>query len=167
METVKKRSDRGADIEVSFDANEFGKAEVLDHWVKPQLLRSRKGAAVKEDLKDYTAVFLRVFIYQRKPLVLFCSDQSRSSMNYIDHDLTTYGTFLDLDPSHENLSLRSLIDHSVVESFGGEGRAVITARVYPTMAINDEAQRYMFNYGAVDVKITGLRAWSMKKAQIN
>ena len=79
-----------ADVEVSFEANEFGKAEVLDHWVKPQLLCSNKGAAVRgglgpfgllafasKDLEEYTAVFFRVFIYQRKPLVLFCSDQSR------------------------------------------------------------------------------------------
>ncbi|XP_054783990.1 fructan 6-exohydrolase-like [Prosopis cineraria] len=110
---------------------------------------------------------LIIFTYQRKPLVLFCSDQSRSSLNQKDYDLTTYGTFLDVGPSYENLSLRSLIDHSVVESFGGEGRAVIAARVYPTLAINDEAQLYVFNYGAADVKITRLSAWSMKKAHIN
>lgn len=58
-------------------------------------------------------------------------------------------------------------DHSVVESFGGEGRACITARVYPTLAINDKAQLYAFNNGTADVNITRLNAWSMKKAQIN
>ncbi|RZB97708.1 Beta-fructofuranosidase, cell wall isozyme [Glycine soja] len=89
-----------------------------------------------------------------------------SSLNK-DNDLATYGTFVDVDPLHEKLSLRTLIDHSVVESFGGEGRACITARVYPTLAINDKAQIYAFNNGTVDVKITKLNAWSMKKAQIN
>lgn len=58
-------------------------------------------------------------------------------------------------------------DHSVLESFGGEGRACITARVYPTLAINDKAQLYAFNNGTADVNITRLNVWSMKKAQIN
>ncbi|KAF6157163.1 hypothetical protein GIB67_041624 [Kingdonia uniflora] len=53
----------------------------------------------------------------------------RSSLRQ-DLDKTTYGAFVDVDPSHEKLSLRTLIDHSVVESFGGEGRTCITARVY-------------------------------------
>jgi len=58
------------------------------------------------------------------------------------------------------------IDHSVVESFGGEGRGCITARVYPTLAINDKAKIYVFNNGTSEVKITRLHAWSMKKAHI-
>lgn len=58
------------------------------------------------------------------------------------------------------------IDHSIVESFGGEGKACITARVYPTLAINGDAHLYAFNYGTEDVKITG-SAWSLKTAKIN
>lgn len=54
----------------------------------------------------------------------------------------------------------------MVESFGGEGRGCITARVYPTLAINDKAQIYAFNNGTADVKITRFSAWSMKKAHI-
>jgi len=54
-----------------------------------------------------------------------------------------------------------------VESFGGEGMACITARVYPTIAINKKAQLYVFNNGTAAVKITRLSAWSMKKAKIN
>ncbi|RDX76680.1 Beta-fructofuranosidase, cell wall isozyme [Mucuna pruriens] len=168
-----------ADVEISFEVNDFGKAEVLDNWVDPQILCGRKGAAVKgglgpfgllvfasRGLQEHTAVFFRIFRYQNKKLVLMCSDQSRSSLNK-DNDMTTYGTFVDVDPLHEKLSLRTLIDHSVVESFGGEGKACITARVYPTLAINDKAQLYAFNYGTTDVKITRLNAWSMKKAKIN
>ncbi|XP_057459021.1 beta-fructofuranosidase, cell wall isozyme-like [Lotus japonicus] len=168
-----------SDVEISFEVNEIGKAEVLDHWIDPQILCSRKGAAVKgavgpfgllvfasQGLKEYTAVFFRIFKYQHQNLVLMCSDQSRSSLNK-DNDMTTYGTFLDVDPLHEKLSLRTLIDHSVVESFGGEGKACITARVYPTLAINDKAKLYAFNYGTTAVKITRLSAWSMKKAKDN
>lgn len=59
------------------------------------------------------------------------------------------------------------IDRSIVESYGGGGKACITARVYPTIAVEDKAHLYAFNYGAADVGITGLSAWSMKKARIN
>ena len=59
------------------------------------------------------------------------------------------------------------IDRSIVESFGGEGKACITARVYPTLATDAEAHLYAFNNGTGNVGITTLSAWSMKKAQIN
>ncbi|XP_015938881.2 beta-fructofuranosidase, cell wall isozyme-like [Arachis duranensis] len=168
-----------ADVEISFKINKIGDAEELNSWVDPQILCSQKGSSVRsglgpfglivlasKGLQEYTSVFFRIFKYQNENLVLFCSDQSRSSLNK-DNDLTTYGTFVDVDPLHEKLSLRSLIDHSVVESFGGDGKACITARVCPTLAINDGAQLYAFNNGTSSVKITSLSAWSMKKAQIN
>ncbi|XP_027337317.1 beta-fructofuranosidase, cell wall isozyme-like [Abrus precatorius] len=168
-----------ADVEISFEVNRLGEAEVLNYWTDPQILCSTKGSAVRiglgpfgllvfasKGLEEYTSVFFRIFRYQHKHLVLFCSDQSRSSLNE-DNDKTTYGTFVDVNPLHEKLSLRSLIDHSVVESFGGKGKACMTARVYPTLAINDEAQLYAFINGTNDVTITELSAWSMKKAQIN
>ncbi|KAK7349253.1 hypothetical protein VNO77_06474 [Canavalia gladiata] len=168
-----------ADVEVSFEVNKLEEAEELESWTDPQILCSTKGSTIEsglgpfgllvfasKGLQEYTSVFFRIFRYQHKNLVLMCSDQSRSSLNK-DNDETTYGTFMDVDPLYENLSLRTLIDHSVVESFGGEGRACITARVYPTLAINDKAQIYAFNNGTSDVKITKLSAWSMKRAQIS
>lgn len=170
-----------ADVEISFEVNknDIGEAEVLEKWTDPQILCSQKGTSVKsglgpfgllvfasKGLQEFTSVFFRIFKFQNKNLVLFCSDQSRSSLNK-HNDLTSYGTFLDVDVLHEKLSLRSLIDHSVVESFGGEGKACITARVYPTLAINDKAFIYAFNNGTTDIKITSLSAWSMKKAQLN
>ncbi|XP_019424539.1 PREDICTED: beta-fructofuranosidase, cell wall isozyme-like [Lupinus angustifolius] len=168
-----------ADVEISFEVNNLGEAEVLDNWTDPQSLCSQKGPTYKsglgpfgllvfasKGLQEYTSVYFKIFRYQHKNLVLLCSDQSRSSLDN-NNDKTNYGTFVDVDPLHEKLSLRSLIDHSVVESFGGEGKACITARVYPTLAINDEAQLYVFNNGTADVKLTRLSAWSLKKAQIN
>ncbi|KAI4329101.1 hypothetical protein L6164_021401 [Bauhinia variegata] len=168
-----------ADVEISFQVNGLKKAERLDYWLDPQDLCSRKGAAVRgglgpfgllvfasKGLQEYTAVFFRILRYQNKHLVLLCSDQSRSSLNK-DNDLTSYGAFVNVDPLGEKLSLRTLIDHSVIESFGGEGNAVITSRVYPTLAINDKAQLYAFNNGTADVKIKRFSAWSMKKAKIN
>ncbi|KAL5822503.1 hypothetical protein ACOSQ4_020403 [Xanthoceras sorbifolium] len=168
------------DIEISFEITEFEKVEMLDpSWTNPQLLCSRKGASVKsafgpfgllvlasKGLQEYTAVFFRIFKGNDKYVVLLCSDQSSSSL-YNKNDKTSYGAFLDVDPVHEKLSLRSLIDHSIVENFGGDGKACITARVYPTLAIEKDAHLYAFNYGTESVKISSLSAWSMKKAKIN
>ncbi|KAK3007031.1 hypothetical protein RJ639_017326, partial [Escallonia herrerae] len=60
----------------------------------------------------------------------------------------------------------SQVDHSVIESFGGEGRACITARVYPGFSIDKEAHLHAFNNGSLDVVISRLDAWSMKKAKL-
>lgn len=68
---------------------------------------------------------------------------------------------------HSRFYFFSQIDHSIVESFGGEGKACITARVYPTLATDADAHLYAFNNGTGNVGITTLSAWSMKKAQIN
>ncbi|XWS20147.1 hypothetical protein CRYUN_Cryun31cG0075700 [Craigia yunnanensis] len=169
-----------ADVGISFEIADFEKAEVLKpSWSNPQLLCSQKGASVKgslgpfgllvlasKGLKENTAVFFRIFKGQNKYVVLMCSDQSRSSLNQAN-DKTTYGALLDVDPLHQKLSLRSLIDHSIVESFGGGGKACITARVYPTLATNNAAHLYVFNNGSETVKIATLNAWSMKTAKIS
>ncbi|KAF8369650.1 hypothetical protein HHK36_014311 [Tetracentron sinense] len=168
-----------ADVEVSFELSELGKAEALNSsGVNPQVLCSQKGASVKgglgpfgllvlasKGLEEQTAIFFRIFKDQNRYVVLMCSDQSKSSFDQ-DLDKTTYGAFVDVDPVHEKLSLRSLIDHSIVESFGGGGKACMTARVYPTLAINNGAHLYAFNNGTEGVRITRLSAWTMKKAQI-
>ncbi|KAF3434103.1 hypothetical protein FNV43_RR25206 [Rhamnella rubrinervis] len=177
---VPKVTAEQADIEVSFKVTGFEKAEVMDpRWTDPQILCSRKGASVKgglgpfgllvlasKGLEEYTSVLFRIFKAPNKYVVLMCSDQSRSSLNE-NNDKTTYGTFLDVDPVNEKLSLRSLIDHSIVESFGGEGKACITSRVYPTLAIEGGAHLYAFNNGTQNVQITNLSAWSMKKTKFN
>uniref|UniRef100_A0A7N0UZC8 Beta-fructofuranosidase n=2 Tax=Kalanchoe fedtschenkoi TaxID=63787 RepID=A0A7N0UZC8_KALFE len=172
-----------ADVEVSFSVwrSDLEKAESLDPtWTNPQLICSQKGASVAgqlgpfglkvladEQMKEYTAVFFRIFKRRgNNYVVLMCSDQSRSSLDD-DNDKTSYGAFVDVDPQHEELSLRTLIDHSIVESFGGMGKSIITARVYPTIAIGEGAKLYAFNYGAQNVTIPRLSAWSMEKAQIN
>lgn len=59
------------------------------------------------------------------------------------------------------------IDHSIVESFGGGGKTCITARVYPTLAIGEEAHLFAFNNGTETVVISELNAWSVRKARIN
>ncbi|KMT04084.1 hypothetical protein BVRB_8g185380 [Beta vulgaris subsp. vulgaris] len=169
-----------ADVEISFKIPDLNHIEEFDPtWTNPQILCSHKGATEKgilgpfglltlasTGLEEYTAVFFRIFKAPNKYMVLMCSDQSRSSLNPTT-DKISYGTFVDVDPVNDELSIRILIDHSIIESFGADGKSCITARVYPTLAINDNAKLYAFNYGAEDVKITKLSAWSMKSAQIN
>lgn len=169
-----------ADVEISFRIPDLKHVEELDPtWTNPQILCSNKGASIKgtlgpfglltlasKGLDEYTAVFFRIFKGSNKYVVLMCSDPSRSSLNPTT-DKLSFGTFVDADPTNDELSLRILIDHSIVESFGDYGKSCITTRVYPTLAINNEAKLYVFNNGTEDVKITKLRAWSMKKAQIN
>ncbi|KAL4368319.1 hypothetical protein GQ457_05G024970 [Hibiscus cannabinus] len=165
-----------ADVDISFEISGFEKAEVVNpSWTNPQLLCSEKGgslgpfgllALASKGLSEYTAVFFRIFKGQNRYVVLMCSEQSRSSLNQ-NNDKTTYGAFLDVDPLHQSLSLRTLIDHSIVESFGGGGKACISARVYPTVAINEAAHLYVFNNGSQAVKMEELNAWSMNKAKIN
>ncbi|PSS01253.1 Beta-fructofuranosidase, insoluble isoenzyme like [Actinidia chinensis var. chinensis] len=168
-----------ADVEVSFDLPSLNEAESMDQSsVDPQLLCSQKQAYVKgivgpfgllvlgsKDLTEQTAIFFRILKTHGKYVVLMCSDQSRSSLRE-EVDKTTYGAFVDVDPQSETISLRSLIDHSIVESFGGEGVTCITARVYPKLAVDKGTHLYAFNNGTQSVKISRLSAWSMKQAQI-
>jgi beta-fructofuranosidase len=58
------------------------------------------------------------------------------------------------------------IDRSIIESFGDGGRACITSRVYPLLAIEKDAHLYVFNNGSQSVVISKLNAWSMKQAKI-
>ncbi|CAA2933800.1 beta-fructofuranosidase, insoluble isoenzyme CWINV1-like [Olea europaea subsp. europaea] len=168
-----------ADIEVSFQLpNLEGRVELMDtKSVDPQQLCSENNSSVKgvlgpfgllalasKDLTEQTAIFFRIFKGHDKYVVLMCSDQSRSSLKG-EVDKKIFGAFLDVDPT-QKISLRTLIDHSMVESFGGEGKACITARVYPELAIDNKSHLYAFNYGTESVRISSLRAWSMKKARM-
>ncbi|KAK3007583.1 hypothetical protein RJ639_013328 [Escallonia herrerae] len=155
-----------ADVEISFELSNLKEAEFIHaNLVNPQVLCSQKNASAKGtigpfgllvlasmDLTEQTAISFRIFKGLEKYNVLMCSDQSRSSSRE-GVDKTTFGAFVD-------------IDHSIVESFGGEGRTCMTARVYPKLAIDKEAHLYAFNNGSQSVIITSLTAWSMKKAQI-
>lgn len=79
----------------------------------------------------------------------------------------SFGGFVDVDLSEKKLSLRSLIDHSVIESFAEGGMTVISSRVYPTLAVAGNAHLHVFNNGSEIITIERLNAWSMKTARIN
>ncbi|KAJ6361648.1 hypothetical protein OIU78_002139 [Salix suchowensis] len=119
-----------ADVEVVFELPELQQAEFLNPTaVDPQLLCTDANALIKgrlgpfglltlatKDLTEQTAIFFRIFKGLKGYLVLMCSDPSRSTLRD-EVDKTTYGAFIDIDPRRENISLRSLIDHSIIESF--------------------------------------------------
>ncbi|GJY47811.1 putative reverse transcriptase domain-containing protein [Tanacetum coccineum] len=127
-----------ADVEVSFSILNLKEAELIDSEnFDPKLLCAQKNASVSgsfgpfgflvlasKNLTEQTAVFLSEFFKgPNKFVVLMCSDQSRSSIAE-EVDKCIYGALLDSDPLHDKISLRSLIDHLIVESFGGEGLAL-------------------------------------------
>ncbi|GLJ14715.1 hypothetical protein SUGI_0238530 [Cryptomeria japonica] len=152
-----------ADVEVSFNLPSLADVEKMDANLDAQQLCSQDGAATKtivgpfgllvlasKDLAEQTAVFFRVGVHQNKMKVLMCSDQSRSSLK-TDVDKTTYGSFVSFSFNQKSISLRVLVDHSIVESFGEGGKTCITARVYPNQAIGEDAHLYLFNNGVSSV----------------
>ncbi|KAL0289690.1 UNVERIFIED_CONTAM: Beta-fructofuranosidase, insoluble isoenzyme 1 [Sesamum radiatum] len=141
-----------ADVDVTFSFNSLDKAEPFDpSWDKydAQKLCSQKGSTVQgglgpfglltlasENLEEFTPVFFRVFKAQdNKHLVLMCSDASRSTLmsgkslmkDGKDAYRPSFGGFVNVDLKDKKITLRSLIDNSVVESFGAGGKTCITS----------------------------------------
>ncbi|RCV33554.1 hypothetical protein SETIT_7G091700v2 [Setaria italica] len=172
-----------ADVEVSFEVSSLAGAEPLDPALAgdAQRLCGARGAAVEggvgpfglwvlasADMQERTAVFFRVFkaAGKDKPVVLMCTDPTKSSLNPNLYK-PTFAGFVDTDISNGKISLRSLIDRSVVESFGAGGKTCILSRVYPSLAIGNNARLYVFNNGKADVRVSRLTAWQMKKPLMN
>ncbi|KAL4190707.1 hypothetical protein AMTRI_Chr07g26110 [Amborella trichopoda] len=177
-----------ADVEVTFELHSLDQADILDSMslTQPQLLCSKLGCSntkqgggfgpfglfvlASKDQEEQTAVFFRIFKKAgNQHVVLMCSDHSRSSLKE-DVDKTAYGGFVDVDLAHgpkPTLSLRTLIDHSVVESFGEGGKTCISSRIYPVKALGENAHLYAFNYAPAPITISKLSAWDMSTAKIN
>ncbi|KAK4719039.1 hypothetical protein R3W88_017377 [Solanum pinnatisectum] len=148
-------------------------------WTNPQEIANKSGSSANtgvgpfgllvlasNNIEEYTAIYFIIFKKNDKFFVLMGCDQKRSSVG-LEYVKTNYGAFLDIDPLTEKLSLRTLIDHSIVKSFGGGGKTCITTRAYPTLAINDNAHLFVFNNGSQHVDISNLNAWSLSQAHIN
>ncbi|KAM0044746.1 putative beta-fructofuranosidase [Helianthus debilis subsp. tardiflorus] len=171
-----------ADVDVTFTFSSLEKAELYDEkWAEfphhdlGKSICGVRGATVQgglgpfglmtlasHNLEEYTPVFFRVFkTIDKKHKVLLCSDATPSSLNPKEYK-PSFGGFVDVDLSKKKLSLRSLIDHSVVESFAEGGKTVITSRVYPTLAVIRNVHLHVFNNGYEPITIKKLNAWSMK-----
>ncbi|KAH7576021.1 hypothetical protein JRO89_XS02G0278600 [Xanthoceras sorbifolium] len=131
-----------ADIVVEFEvSHELKKVEVLkEKQYNPQFLCSQKSASVRGDLGPF------------------------GFLTFASNTLSEYTSIFFRIYKHNN---KHKIDRSIVESFGGGGKAVITSRVYPTQAIDNQIKLFVFNNGTSSVKITFLNAWSMNKAHIS
>ncbi|KAL6509439.1 Beta-fructofuranosidase, soluble isoenzyme I [Orobanche gracilis] len=100
-----------------------------------------------------------------KAVTHFCADELRSS-KAVDVDKIVYGSKVPVLDG-EKLSIRSLVDHSIVESFAQGGRTVITSRIYPTNAIDGTARVFLFN-NATGVSVTAsVKIWKMDSADIH
>ncbi|TKV91502.1 hypothetical protein SEVIR_9G100600v4 [Setaria viridis] len=174
-----------ADVEASFQVMDLDKAEPFDPaWrgADAQTVCAARGADARggvgpfglwalasDEHGERTAVFFRVFKGGDggKHVVLMCNDPSMSS-HADDLYKPTFAGFVDVDIAQTGgkIALRTLIDHSVVESFGAHGKTCILSRVYPTKAVGDKARLYVFNNGESDVKVTHLNAYEMRSAKI-
>ncbi|XVE75937.1 hypothetical protein DITRI_Ditri12bG0132100 [Diplodiscus trichospermus] len=166
-----------ADVDVTFSIPNLDKAEPFNSsWTRAHELCNQKGSTVQgghgpfglltlasEQLDEYTPVFFRVFKGQDKHVILLCSDARSSSLSSTGLYKPSFAGFVDVDLAvTKKLSLRSLIDHSIVESFGAGGKTCITSRVYPTKAIYSDAHLFIFNNGTETIT-ADVKAWSMRK----
>ncbi|GMH29832.1 hypothetical protein Nepgr_031675 [Nepenthes gracilis] len=117
-----------------------------------------------EDFSEQTPVYFYVTRGSDGDLkTFFCTDLSRSSMAAeVIKDI--YGSTVPVLRG-EKLTLRVLVDHSIVEAFAQGGRTCITSRVYPTKAIYGGAKLFVFN-NATEATITAsIKTWQMSPAR--
>nr|GFA09063.1 beta-fructofuranosidase, soluble isoenzyme I-like [Tanacetum cinerariifolium] len=83
----------------------------------------------------------------------------RSSLDYDGERVVYESTARVLDG--EELTMRLLVDQSIVEGFVQEGRIVMTSRVYLTKAIYEGAKVYLFNNATSTSVKASLKIWKM------
>ncbi|RLM66465.1 hypothetical protein C2845_PM16G23130 [Panicum miliaceum] len=174
-----------ADVDVVFEIPSLERAEGLDanRLLYADAVFEEMGASVQggvgpfgllvmasgDDLREHTAVFFRVFrLLRGEYTVLMFTDLTRSSTKTGVYR-PTHGGFVDMDiEKDKSISLRTLIDHSIIESFGGGGLTCMTARVYPEhVARGSSSHLYAFNSGSDAVKVRKLEAWELATASVN
>ena len=119
-----------------------------------------------QDLSEQTAVYFYVARNVDGELeTFFCQDELRSS-KADDIVKRVYGSVVPV-LSDEILTVRILVDHSIVESFAQGGRTCITSRIYPTKAIDAAAKLFLFNNGTrAMVTAKSIKIWQMNSAFI-
>ncbi|KAE8056253.1 hypothetical protein FH972_013041 [Carpinus fangiana] len=118
-----------------------------------------------DSLFEYTPVYFYVAKGADGNLkTFFCVDQSRSS-EASDVNKQVYGSSVPV-LKDEKLSVRLLVDHSIVESFAQGGRTCITSRVYPTKAIYGATRLFLFNNATEAALTCSLKIWQMNSAFI-
>ncbi|GKD43170.1 AChain A, fructan 1-exohydrolase Iia, partial [Tanacetum coccineum] len=119
-----------ADVTISFKLEDLEEAEVLDTTsVDPQALCTERGASSKGAFGPSGLLAMASKDLEER-FSLGCSktkmaDTLCSCVAILAGLLlgaTSFGAFVDIDPQYKEISLRNLIDHSIIESFGAEGK---------------------------------------------
>ncbi|KAH7668353.1 Beta-fructofuranosidase protein [Dioscorea alata] len=118
-------------------------------------------------LSEQTAVY---FYIAKRPdgglQTHFCHDEMKSSHANDIYKRVVGNKVPVLDG--ETLSVRILVDHSIVESFAQGGRTCITSRVYPTEAIYNSARIFVFNNATgARVAAKSIKVWQMNAAEFD
>ncbi|KAH9626198.1 hypothetical protein KSS87_022247 [Heliosperma pusillum] len=117
------------------------------------------------DLTEHTPVYFYIVKTAGGGLkTFFCSDLSRSSVA-TDVVKGIYGNTVPV-LNGEKLSMRILVDHSIVEAFAQGGRTCITTRVYPTKSIYKDAKLYLFNNATTASVTASIKTWQMSSAHM-
>ncbi|EOA33750.1 hypothetical protein CARUB_v10019944mg [Capsella rubella] len=119
-----------------------------------------------QTLSEHTPVYFYVTKGKDSKLkTFFCTDNLRSSMAN-DVVKSVYGSLVPVLKG-EKLTMRILVDHSIIEGFGQGGRTCITSRAYPTKAIYGATKLFLFN-NAIDANVTAsFKVWQMNSAFIH
>ncbi|KAJ4759525.1 Beta-fructofuranosidase 1 [Rhynchospora pubera] len=119
-----------------------------------------------KDLSEQTATYFYIAKNTNGELnTFFCQDELRSSLAN-DVLKRVYGSVVPVLDG-ETLSVRILVDHSIIESFAQEGRTCITSRIYPTKAIYGAARVFLFNNATgAGVTAKSIKIWEMNSAYI-
>eukprot|EP01018_Ginkgo_biloba_P034616 Gb_40450 [translate_table: standard] len=172
------KSGAQVDVEIEFELgdnyNEFFEAVQDMNSMTAQSLCNNsitKGFGLmvlaSDDLKERSVIFFGFFedkLNRKYKRIALCVDQSRSTL-HPNVDKTNYGGFVNVVPNQKSLSLRVLVDHSIVESFAEGGKTCITSRSYTTLAINDNAHIFAFYNGSYSsLSVRHLTAWDMNNA---
>ncbi|KAK2439818.1 acid beta-fructofuranosidase [Trifolium repens] len=122
-------------------------------------------AIADDTLSEQTPVYFRLSnISLGDSTTFFCVDETRSS-KAPEVAKPVYGSSVPV-LSDEKLSMRVLVDHSIIESFGQGGRRVISGRVYPTEAIYGAARLFLFNNATnINIKVS-IKIWHLNSAFI-
>ncbi|KAL0888886.1 hypothetical protein Bca101_012869 [Brassica carinata] len=118
-----------------------------------------------ESLSEQTTVYFYVTKGKDSKLkTFFCTDTLRSTMAN-DVVKSVYGSLVPVLEG-EKLTMRILVDHSIIEGFGQGGRTCITSRVYPIEAIYGATKLFLFN-NALNATITAsFEVWQMNSVFI-
>uniref|UniRef100_A0A0C9S227 TSA: Wollemia nobilis Ref_Wollemi_Transcript_21962_2474 transcribed RNA sequence n=1 Tax=Wollemia nobilis TaxID=56998 RepID=A0A0C9S227_9CONI len=116
-----------------------------------------------EILTEQTAVYFYIAKSADGQLkTFFCHDETRSS-HATDLILRIHGSSVPVLLDEKTISVRTIVDHSIVESYFQGGRRCITSRVYPTRAIDGAAKLFLFNNATSSFfTVKSLNVWQMK-----